>query len=291
MRIEKEDILWGAEQGIVSPEQATDLWDALVEKKVDEPRFTAVHVAYYFGAVLIMAAMGWLLNDAWDRLGAAALTIIASVYCLGFFLAGRWLWSSKELRIPGGLLLTVAVWMVPLVVFGVENLLGWWPGLDPGHYRGYFSWIKGGWFLMEVATVLAGLVVLHFFRFPFITFPIAFGLWFMSMDLAPLLFGVEDHVPRETRRLVSMVFGLVMLAGAYVVDRRTKEDFAFWGYLFGLMAFWGGAFHSGQRQRVKKVCVLPRKPGLGGVVGFVSAKDIFGFRFGGSLGVFEYPFL
>lgn len=31
-----------------------------------------------------------------------------------------------------------------------------------------------------------------------------------------------------------------MLVGAYGVDRRTREDFAFWGYLFGLLAFWGG---------------------------------------------------
>ena len=31
-----------------------------------------------------------------------------------------------------------------------------------------------------------------------------------------------------------------MLAGAYAVDHRTREDFAFWGYLFGMLAFWGG---------------------------------------------------
>jgi hypothetical protein len=32
---------------------------------------------------------------------------------------------------------------------------------------------------------------------------------------------------------------LVLLV-TYAVDRRTKDDYAFWGYLFGLAAFWGG---------------------------------------------------
>jgi hypothetical protein len=38
------------------------------------------------------------------------------------------------------------------------------------------------------------------------------------------------------------LFGLAVLLGAYLVDLRGKvgEDFAFWGYLFGLLAFWGG---------------------------------------------------
>lgn len=32
-----------------------------------------------------------------------------------------------------------------------------------------------------------------------------------------------------------------MILGAYVADLRGKVmDFAFWGYLFGLMSFWGG---------------------------------------------------
>jgi ABC-type molybdate transport system permease subunit len=39
---------------------------------------------------------------------------------------------------------------------------------------------------------------------------------------------------------VSLLFGLLMLVATYVIDRRTREDFAFWGYLFGLAAFWGG---------------------------------------------------
>jgi hypothetical protein len=42
------------------------------------------------------------------------------------------------------------------------------------------------------------------------------------------------------RLWISLWFGLLILLASYFADRRTREDFAFWGNLFGLMAFWGG---------------------------------------------------
>ena len=37
------------------------------------PRFDAAHVAYYAGAVIVLAAMGWLLTEAWDALNGFAV--------------------------------------------------------------------------------------------------------------------------------------------------------------------------------------------------------------------------
>jgi hypothetical protein len=92
---------------------------------------------------------------------------------------------------------------------------------------------------LEVGTIVAGLVALRFIRFPFLTFPIAFSLWYMSMDLTPLLFGKDEFAWNE-RLWVSVWFGLALLLVSYLVDQRTKEDYAFWGYLFGALAFWCG---------------------------------------------------
>src|SRR5918992_6282183 len=61
----------------------------------------------------------------------------------------------------------------------------------------------------------------------------------MSMDLTPLIYG-RLYYEAQGYQVVSLVFGLVVLVGAYLVDRRTEEDYAFWGYLFGMFAFWGG---------------------------------------------------
>src|SRR5215210_2229506 len=118
-------------------------------------------------------------------------------------------------------------------------MTGVWLQGAPGEYQDFYDYIEGGWFPMEVGTVGAGLAALRFFRFPFLTAPIAFALWFMSMDLTPLIYG-RLYYEAQGYQVVSLVFGLVVLAGAYLVDRRTEEDYAFWGYLFGMFAFWGG---------------------------------------------------
>ena len=240
MKIDKADLRWTSETGIITPAQADQVWDALKARQKDTPRMDIVHVAYYFGAFIIMSAMGWFMNDAWNRFGGGVLAAIAVLYAAVFLIMGRRLWYGLGLKVAGGLLFTLAVWMTPLAIFGIEKMLGWWPMEDPGAYRDYYHWIKGGWFFMEIGTILAGLAALRYIRFPFLSFPVAFALWFMSMDIAPLIMGGAEHVTWDTRKLISMGFGFLMLAGAYAVDHRTREDFAFWGYLFGMLAFWGG---------------------------------------------------
>ncbi len=82
---------------------------------------------------------------------------------------------------------------------------------------------------MEVATVLAGFIALRFWRFPFITAPIAYALWYMSMDLAELISG-GHRLSWQEKADLSAVFGAVMLLGAYIADLRGKAaDYAFWG--------------------------------------------------------------
>lgn len=92
---------------------------------------------------------------------------------------------------------------------------------------------------MEIASVGAGCLALRYFKFPFLTAPIAFVLWYTSMDLTPIIFE-SSQFSWNDRRLVSLWFGVGMITGSYFIDHRTKEDFAFWGYLFGVIAFWGG---------------------------------------------------
>jgi len=58
------------------------------------------------------------------------------------------------------------------------------------------------------------------------------------MDLTEIVFG--DGFGWNERLWVSLWFGLAVLIASYLVDRRTRDDYVFWGYLFGLAAFWGG---------------------------------------------------
>jgi len=239
MQIAKKDLDWAAAEGVIDAEQADALWRALTARTVDRPRFDLIHVAYYFGALLVIGAMGWFMGIAWEAFGGGGIFVISVAYAASFVVIGSRLWQRPGLRVPGGLFITMAVCMTPLAVYGLQRWMGVWGFDDPGSYRDFHVWIRGGWFAMEVATIAVGAVALRFFRFPFLTATIAFVLWYVSMDLTPIIAG-DSWFEMELRLLVSLWFGLAMIAGTYFVDRRTKEDFAFWGYLFGLMAFWGG---------------------------------------------------
>jgi hypothetical protein len=240
MTVTWDDLESAVAANIVTEVQAAQLWDAFGARTAARPRFDVAHVAYYGGAVLVIAAMGWLLTNAWDALDGFAVALIAGAYGFAFWRAGETLWQ-KGLNTPGGLLFTLAVWMVPLAIHGVERATGFWPQGDPGGYRDYYRYVKGSWAAMEVGTIIAGALAIRFRPFPFLTFPVAFALWFMSMDLTPMVFGKQEYTWEE-RQWVSVWFGLAMMLAAYWGDLRSRlrQDFAFWGYLFGLLAFWGG---------------------------------------------------
>lgn len=239
MKVSRRDLDGAAARGVVSREQADELWRVFGERTSDAPKFDLPHVAYYFGALVVISAMTWFVTLAWEDFGGGGLMVIAGLYAALFAGVGGLMWRSPGLRVPGGLLVTAAVCMTPLAVYGFERMTGLWLRQAPGDYRDFYAWIKGGWFIMEVATIATGLVALRFVRFPFLTAPIAFVLWFMSMDLTPLIYG-PDYYEMQGFQTVSLIFGFAMLVGSFVVDRRIEEDFAFWGYLFGMFAFWGG---------------------------------------------------
>jgi hypothetical protein len=235
----EDDLDWAAQAGFLRPEQVAPLWQALGERAQARPRFSGVTVAYYGGALVVMAALGLFLTLAWENLGGWGIFALALVYGLGLSACGYWLSFRQGLTIPGGLLFTAAVWMTPLAVYGLQRALGFWSQGDPGQYANFYTWIRGSWFLMEISTLIIGTVALYFVRFPFLTFPLAWCLWFLSMDVAPLFFGTD--VEFRTRAWVSFWLGLWGLVLAYLVDLRcprSRGDYAFWLYLFGLLSFW-----------------------------------------------------
>jgi hypothetical protein len=205
------------------------------------PQFDLAHLLWYAGALIVMSAMGLFSTLAFSSMGGFALTATAVVYAILFTIAGHHLWHGRDLRIPGGLLIAIAVSMAPLAVYGIQEAYGAWGQFGrPGTVHDFYVWIKGSWVFMEVAAIVAAVIALRFYPFPFIVMIIAFALWFMSMDLTPWVFGRAEFSWDE-RRAVSMWFGLAVLVVAWLVDRRPRGgDFAFWLHLFGMMAFWGG---------------------------------------------------
>src|SRR3990172_2465257 len=186
MKLTEQDFQWAASQGIISYELVQRLWEAFQSRSEVRPKFDLAHVAYYLGAMIVIAAMGWLMTNQWERFGGLGISTLALTYAICFVLVGRFLWNNLNLKIPGGLLLTMAVCMTPLAVYGIETVTGLWPQGDPGTYHNYYVLIRGSWIIIEICTIIGGLVAIKFFRFPFLTAPIAFSLWFMSMYISPL---------------------------------------------------------------------------------------------------------
>jgi hypothetical protein len=79
------------------------------------------------------------------------------------------------------LLITVAVFLVPLLTYTVEDMLGLWPAERPGAYGEFYPRVHASWIVMEVATMAAALVALRFVPFGFLTAPLAYSFWFFSI--------------------------------------------------------------------------------------------------------------
>ena len=284
MKVTVNDFQWAVDDGIITSQQHEKLWQGLLERQSVSSKFDMPHVLYYLGALIVIAAMGWFMTEAWENFGGGGILIISLIYALCFILAGRTLWFQKQLKVPGGLLFTMAVCMTPLAIYGFERLTGIWPQVDPGSYHGYHVWVKGSWIFMEIGTIATGLIALRFIRFPFLTAPIAFSLWYMSMDLTEIVYGTANFGWNE-RLWVSLWFGLAILVVAYLIDRRTTDDYAFWGYLFGMLAFWGGLSWMKSDSELSKFFYCMINVFLMGLSVFLQRRVFLIF---GALGIFGY---
>jgi len=177
-----------------------------------------------------------------------AATLLGVIYAGAFTFAGMRLRATASFGIPGGLLVTIAVCMVAVIIHGVERLLGLWP--DAAVDR------AGAQVAIMLGTATVGMLALRRVRFPFLVAPVAVAVWIASMDLAVVV-TAEQRLDSGTRAWTTLLVGLGMLATSYGIDRRTREDYAFWGYLFGLGAFWSGVmFGHAENEAVRVVQLL-----------------------------------
>ena len=239
MELNRSLLKEATESGLLNEPQAEQLWKFLSERAKDTPSFRFTHVLYYLGGLVAIGAMSLFMTLGWERFGGWGLFFIALAY------AGAGLWLTEfflnrsRLPIPAGITATFVVVLTPLAVYGLQAALGWWA--EGKVFREYHTLIDWRWILMEFATLASGAVMLWRYRLPFLVMPIAVTLWYMSMDLTPFLFGDADLMG-ELRKFVSLWFGLLIVLLAFWVDIRTRhdKDYAFWLYLFGVIAFWGG---------------------------------------------------
>lgn len=238
MDVKRDDLQKAAHKKIITVEQAEKLWAYFMRLQGDTPRFELSHVMYYFGGFLAISAVTLFVTLSWESLQGMGLFILSScLFLLGGLLIHYFL--DKKLAIPAGIMSVFCVALVPLAIYNIQLALGLFP--DPNvHYRGFYNWIQGYWVPMELGTVVVGVIMLYVYQFSFLIFPIAFSLWFLSMDLYCLFCDIYDF---SSRAQFTVYFGLIMLCAAMYMDFKyddKRQDYAYWLYLFGVMTFWSG---------------------------------------------------
>lgn len=237
MDVTKKKLGDAADKNIISAEQAERLYDFLVAHSQDVPRFTFTHVLYYLGGLIAIGAMTVFMNLGWESFGGPGIVAISIVYAvIGLKVTNSF--AAKNLVIPAGICAAFVVCLTPLAIYGFQQWLGVWP--DESVYRDYHKSIKWHWLYLELGTLAVGIIIGWKYKYPFLIMPIAVTLWYMTMDVTAMISGGD--VSWDLRKLVSLYLGLLMIGLAVWVDIRShkKADYAFWIYIFGVLAFWGG---------------------------------------------------
>lgn len=240
MNISLNDLKAAVAAKMITQEQSDKLAEFWRQNKEEVPSFRLTHVLYYFGGILAISAISLFVTQAWDFLLGLPLFILSVLFFIFGLLLMRY-FLNLLLRIPAGIMATFSLAAVPLAIYNLQFWLGYFPETDL-HYSGYNYYASWIWVPMELGTLLVGVIMFYFYRFPFLLFPIAITLWYMSMDLFALLYYSHEY-SWGNRATFSMYFGLIMLLYAFYVDIKyndEKHDYAFWLYLFGVMTFWGG---------------------------------------------------
>ena len=237
MKITRRILDDAVDENLLTAEQAENLLAYLASVPSTGPTFNFTNVLYYLGGLIAIGAMTLFMNLGWESFGGWGIFFISLAYAgIGLKLTSTF--QDKGHAVPAGICATFAVALTPLAIYGLQQALGLWP--DESVYREYHQYIKWHWIYMELGTLIAGVIVAWRYKYPFLIMPIAVTLWYMSMDVAAMIVGGRPDF--ELRALVSMHIGLLMVLVAFWIDFRSQEraDYAFWLYLFGVMAFWGG---------------------------------------------------
>ncbi|MEO8592570.1 MAG: DUF2157 domain-containing protein [Candidatus Solibacter sp.] len=214
MKVTRDLLFEEAENAGIPREQIEDLWKGLSVAVEDQPTYDPLQIASYFGALIVVAAVSYFFHLAWERVGGLGILAMALTYGCIFGAMGLHLLRARKLQVGGGLLVAVAVCMTPLAVYGVERTF-----LEDAN-----------WTLMELAALAAGSLAVYFLRVPFLLVPPACALWYLVIDLTPA----------DQQSWTSVGFGVAVACAAWLLDRRTRNEYAFWLYLIGLTASWGG---------------------------------------------------
>ncbi|MFO1326043.1 MAG: DUF2157 domain-containing protein [Rubrivivax sp.] len=247
LHINRQHLADAAQAGLLPPDAVAPLWQHLLAHAAAATptgsRFNVTHLLHYLGGLIAIGAATLFMTEGFQRLGPWALLAIAFVYGAGcVWAAGRL--ARQGFEVGAGILATLAVCLVPLATWALQSGLGLWPvggSTRLAHLHTHIDW---RWLTLELATLAAAAVALWRLRYPFLMMPVAFALWYLSMDLARLIVAPDAAESWTFYRDFSLFFGLLIALLGLWIDLRSRapggsgRDYAFWPTLLGVLTFW-----------------------------------------------------
>lgn len=188
----------------------------------------------YFGGLTILLAIVGLLGIASDEHAGGGLALWALlVWAVLSALALIAKWTGHF--VTAGLLALSGVVSFVWLLGALLDWFGWFPDTDEA-FSGFRFWFL----VLELAAVVASVVALRIFRFPPFVFAVAATTWFFVTDL---ISGGGDW-----SAIVTIAYGLVLLAVAVSVDAGGSRVYGFWLHVASGIAIGGGLlwfFHDG----------------------------------------------
>lgn len=241
-----------AERGIITADQRDALGALRAELQrapaaaVEAGRgFNSVTVAYAIGAILVAFGSAWFLADRWDKLGPWGVLAVAAAYASLLIASSAWL-ERRNFRHASAIALMLAVTLVPVPVWSVEVLTGFWPaGAQSDWLSDSNQWMAVCWVIIDLATLLAALVAMRRRPSVALTIPMAAVSWLLCLQMTRAVAG--EYLTGSLSQWLFMVDGLMVCLIAGEVDRWQSRarvdgrgldgDYAFFFWLVGLTTF------------------------------------------------------
>lgn len=211
----------------VTPEQTEQMWNHLsAAQPAPASRSGFAQVMAYFGAAVIIVAMGTLLEWVHRTTGAQGMLIVSLLYTGIFAFSATKLNAQGGMRVPSGLLFSLAALMTPATVVALEEMTN----LLQSNY-------SLNTLLAAAATMVVSIVFTMRARIAFVIVPALFAGAIATITLFDLAHsgGFFDRF-----ELSLIGYGLATMVAAFAMDRRSTEDYSFWAYGVAALSLWLG---------------------------------------------------
>lgn len=224
------------------------LEERLARHKAAKARFGSARLLFSLGCMLTIGACALLGVIVVRKWGIPVLLDLSLIYILFTLTLAVWL-DMRGKPAAASVFAVTMVALVPVAMYALQQVMGFWNETpNAALYRDVHHWMDWRWLLIEMAALSAGSITLWRFKYGVLVVPVAVAAFYMGMDIVPALLmqgsdaGLFSPAGWELRQRISVAYGVLVLAMALVVDVRSRRtvDYAFWLYLCGLTALFGG---------------------------------------------------